>query len=104
MTISLTMYTRGCTLLPDGIDTNWVVPILLLLSLCLSACLKLGQGSSHGASLLGPKIQRLKLPLAVVFSQIVTLVLANHSQHSSNRLAHHLAVDEIDTICTLNIE
>jgi hypothetical protein len=96
------MYTRGCTLLPDGIDTNWVVPILLLLSLCLSACLKLGQGSSHGTSLLGPKIQRLKLPLAVVFSQIVVLVLADHSQHSSNRLTHHLAADETDTILNMH--
>ena len=86
-------------LLLDSIDTNWVVPILLLLSLCLSACLKLGQSSSHGASLLGPKIERLKLPLAVVFSQIVALILADHSQYSSNRLAHHLAVDKINTVC-----
>ena len=88
-------------LLLDGIDTNWVVPILLLLSLCLSACLKLGQSSSHGTSLLGPKIQGLKFPLAVVFSQIVALILADHSQYSSNRLAHHLAVDEINTTCIL---
>ena len=73
-----------CTLLPDGIDSNWVVPILLFLSLCLSASFKLGQSSSHGTSLLGPKIQGLKLLLAVVFSQVFTLVLADHSQNSSN--------------------
>ena len=65
-------------LLPDGIDSNWVMHIPLSLSLCLSASLKLGQSSSHGSSLLGSKIERLELLLAVVFSQVITLILADY--------------------------
>ena len=80
------------SLLLDSVDALWIVPVPLLLSQCLPAPLVFGERPPHGAGLLGPEVQGLELLLAVQLSEVVPLVVVDHSQHSCYRLAHHLTV------------
>ena len=54
----------------------------------------LGEGTSHGSSLLWPKIKGFKFLCFVELAQVLSLGLANNSQNSGNGFSHKFAAKE----------
>lgn len=54
----------------------------------------LGEGSSHSAGLLWPEVKRFKLLCFVELAQVLTLGLADYSQHSSNGFSNKFSAKE----------
>lgn len=52
----------------------------------------LGKGTSHGTGLLGPQIKRFELLAFVELAKVLTLRMADDSQHSSNGFSNKFSV------------
>ena len=61
-----------------------------------------GEGASHGTGLLGPQIKRFELLGFVELAQVLTLRMADNSQHSSNGFSNKFSTrNKINTVKSL---
>ena len=58
----------------------------------------LGKGTSHGTGLLGPQIKRFELLAFVELAKVLTLRMADDSQHSSNGFSNKFSVQKKNAI------
>ena len=58
----------------------------------------LGKGTSHGTGLLGPQIKRFELLAFVELAKVLTLRMADDSQHSSNGFSNKFSVKKKNAI------